>query len=415
MDSADPNRATVKKAYTTTWEPAVTVSTPAVPFAGTPSLTSSMSGTLANASSASTVNLYVDGSSTPISASASSGSWSIPLASVSNGLHRYRLEAQWGTWSKSTSLTGYFAKSVVPTRISGADRYDTSAEVARKFSSASIVYIASGENYPDALSAAPAAAHGDAPLMLVGRNFITPSVQAQLTRLNPGIVVVVGGTSVITDSVKATIQSLLPSSTVIRRSGADRYATSRAVTSYAFGPVANTTTNVFVATGTNFPDALSASAAAGKLDAPVILVYGPGATIDAATHTLIGTTFPVQQVYIAGSAVVVSSGIQSQIDALSGVAVTRLAGADRYATSVAINSNIFSTATTAYLAVGTGYADALAGAALAGSTGSPLFVVPGNCIPDSVMVSMASMGVSSITLLGGPTVLSPAVQSLTVC
>ncbi|MFD4422160.1 cell wall-binding repeat-containing protein [Agromyces sp. NPDC058484] len=55
--------------------------------------------------------------------------------------------------------------------------------------------------------------------------------------------------------------------------------------------------------------------------------------------------------------------------------VSRYAGADRYSTGVEINQAAFPSASTVYLAVGTGFADALAGGALAGATNSPLFLV----------------------------------------
>ena len=81
---------------------------------------------------------------------------------------------------------------------------------------------------------------------------------------------------------------------------------------------------------------------------------------------------------------------------------------------VAINE-LFKTSDTVYLAAGTGYADALAGAALAGVNDAPLFTVPGNCVPQAVLDAIDDLGATNIVLLGGIGTLSPAVGELTPC
>jgi Repeat of unknown function (DUF5648)/Bacterial Ig domain len=91
------------------WELAVSVSTPVVTSparGGSISQGSSITGTLANASSMSTVSLYVDGSSTAtVTAAASSGSWSLPVACLAAGSHSYSVIATWGTRSTSAPAT----------------------------------------------------------------------------------------------------------------------------------------------------------------------------------------------------------------------------------------------------------------------------------------------------------------------
>jgi putative cell wall-binding protein len=68
-------------------------------------------------------------------------------------------------------------------------------------------------------------------------------------------------------AVEAAIRALLPAAAVERIAGADRYATSAAVSAtFAPGSAA-----VFLAIGTNFPDALAGGAAAGALGSPVVL------------------------------------------------------------------------------------------------------------------------------------------------
>jgi putative cell wall-binding protein len=403
---------TVTTAYGADWEVAVNVATPVPSFSGTGALNSTFSGTLANSSAANKVNVYIDGSSTPIVATVSGGSWSVPLSSVATGLHSYRLQAQYGTWSKSASATGWFTKGVTVDRIAGANRYATAAAVAAKFGSADVVYVAYGLNYPDALSAAPAAAFVDGPLLLTDGNSLPVETGNAIKALDPSKIIIVGGTAAISTTVFRQLQDLIDGVTVVRQAGPGRYETSRLITDSAFP--AGGTSVAYIATGSNFPDALAATASAGKRSAPVILVDGSGTTIDQATKNLLAD-LGVTQVYIAGGPVVVSQKIEDALEALPGVSADRLAGADRFTTGVAINMNAFTVATDAYLAVGSGYADALAGAALAGATDSPLFVVPGHCVPPEVLQSLATLDVSKIHLLGGTAVLTAPVASLRQC
>ncbi len=305
----------------------------------------------------------------------------------------------------------------VTRRLAGDDRFATSVEVSKEFApfaeGEGVVYLANGLGFADALSAAPAAAFLDAPLLLTQSTTIPATVQAELVRLGPATVKVVGGTGVIANSVVSQVQSLLPEATIERVSGDDRYATSQAVTEDAFGDDGAST--AFVATGTGFADALAASAAAGAFDAPVLLVNGSASTVPSSVRTLL-EDLGVTDVYIAGGVGVVSAGVFSTIDGWSFTdSVVRLSGDDRYATSEAINAFAFQSSSSAYLAVGTGFADALAGAALAGGTQAPLFIVPPTCVPGGVLDQIESLGALDVVLLGGTGVLSSGVANLNRC
>ncbi len=297
-------------------------------------------------------------------------------------------------------------------RISGADRFATSAEVAKKYSSASVVYVANGSNYPDALSAAPAAAYLDAPLLLTGKDTLPAAITAEITRLHPNKIVIVGGTAVVSNTVKVALDSIYGDDEVIRIPGANRYETSRNITDDAFFDVSAPTTTAFIATGLNFPDALSASAAADKFAAPVILVNGLANSADAATLALLNK-LQVTEVYVVGGTGVISTNLMNSLAAFN---PTRLAGTDRYSTSVAINT-LFAPGpvTNVYIANGTGFADALSGAALAGKNNAPLYIVPGTCVPPNVLTQMDGLAPSNAWLLGGTAVLSTAVSNLQRC
>jgi putative cell wall-binding protein len=146
-----------------------------------------------------------------------------------------------------------------------------------------------------------------------------------------------------------------------------------------------------------------------------VLVPGNAATVDAATLALLDS-LGVEQIKIAGGTGGVSATIESQLNGVFGnVNVDRNAGSNRYLTAITINADEFETAPVVYLATGEGFADALAGAALAGRDGAPLFISPGNCIPQGVLTAMNSLGTSKLVLLGGTGVLSANVANLVAC
>jgi hypothetical protein len=99
--------ASVTKAYGTAWLPKVTLSQPVVtaPAAGASvSTTSAITGTVTNPSYGETVSLYLDGATKAFeSASASSGSWSLPVKAIPRGAHTYTVESFLGAWSHSAA------------------------------------------------------------------------------------------------------------------------------------------------------------------------------------------------------------------------------------------------------------------------------------------------------------------------
>ncbi|MET4640083.1 cell wall-binding repeat-containing protein [Mycetocola sp. 2940] len=297
-------------------------------------------------------------------------------------------------------------------RLAGSDRYATAVRIAQEYApDGNVVYIASGQNFPDALSAATAAAAQEGPLLLTLPDRLLETVKREIQRLAPATIVVAGGSTAVSDAVYQQLSELAPS--IRRDAGSDRYETSRILTQNAFE--AGTVSEAFFATGSNFPDALSASAAAGSVGGPLILVHGTAASVDQATQALI-SSLGISSAKVAGDVGVVSAGVASSLAATPGVtSVTRLAGGDRFATSSAINRASFATAPTVYFATGSGFADALAGAALAARDGAPLYVVPSDCVPSYVPTDLQALGTTQRVLLGSTAALSDAVGNLTVC
>jgi putative cell wall-binding protein len=294
-------------------------------------------------------------------------------------------------------------------RIAGDDRIATSVQVSRAGfpGKAPVVYVATGDNFPDALSAAPAAAHDGGPLLLTGSSHLRDDVKAEIKRLAPAKIVVVGGTAAVSIEVYSQLSALAPS--IARVAGADRYETSEAIASRAFGESID---SAYVATGLNYPDALSASAAAGAQGAPIILVNGAQPRLGVSTVSYL-TQRGTSSFTIVGGTNAVTAGVESSLSSLG--AVKRIGGDDRFATSQLINEAEFPGAHTSFIATGQDFPDALSGATLAARSGSPLYVIPPTCIPIGIEDDLAGRDVSGVTLLGGQAALSDRVAQLAIC
>lgn len=331
---------------------------------------------------------------------------------------RYALVDDPGFTPKAPSGTTYHAHlaalpttAAVVTRISGEDHYATSLAVSAKFpAGVDTVYVASGTSFVESLSAAPAAVAAGGPLLLTPNNSVSPALQAELIRLSPNTIVIVGGTDSISQGVETQLALLAPH--VRRDSGVDRYATSREVVRKAF---VHGATTAFVATGDQFADALRAATAAAANHAPVIVIDGNADHVDSATVQLL-VDLGVHQVTIVGGPWVVSPGVEASLAAALGAShVARTSVQDPYQSSRGVNQISFTPSSTVYLASGDDFQEALTGSALAGATSAPLYLIRGTCVPQPVLSAIQSLRPANVTLLGGTDVVSVAVETLTPC
>ena len=123
-----------------------------------------------------------------------------------DGTYRWRVTATDAWGNPPLVQTGTFILDHDPifvTRLAGPDRYATAAAIstATFAPNAPVVYIANGQNFPDALAGAAAAGTKDAPLLLVPPTSIPSAIATELARLNPTNIVILGGPSVVSDQV----------------------------------------------------------------------------------------------------------------------------------------------------------------------------------------------------------------------
>jgi putative cell wall-binding protein len=102
-------------------------------------------------------------------------------------------------------------------RLAGEDRELTAAAVAERVfptgsdpaGSVATAFIATGVDFPDALAGGPAAARGGGPLLLTGPGGLSAASAAQLRRLRPRSVAVLGGAAALSDGVLAGAREAL--------------------------------------------------------------------------------------------------------------------------------------------------------------------------------------------------------------
>lgn len=123
------------------------------------------------------------------------------------------------------------AISTKVTRLGGVDRYGTvdaiNTYLNPKYNTP--VIIATGLNYPDALSMGAISGQYQYPIYLINENEIPQSVALQLRKINPGYVYIAGGTGVVPQALESQIRELAPASTLVRLGGLDRYETSQKI------------------------------------------------------------------------------------------------------------------------------------------------------------------------------------------
>ena len=91
-------------------------------------------------------------------------------------------------------------------RVHGKNRFETAVAVSEMVypddALPYVVFLASGENYPDALAVGPAT-FGAGPLLLVRKTSLPGETRDELARLRPCMIVAVGGAGTVADAVLA--------------------------------------------------------------------------------------------------------------------------------------------------------------------------------------------------------------------
>lgn len=191
-----------------------------------------------------------------------------------------------------------------------------------------------------------------------------------------------------------------PSIPVARVAGADRYATAAEASRTAFGSASN----VVVASGRNFPDALAAAPLAAKLAGPVLLVAD---TVPAPIASEI-SRLRARSAVIVGGPAAVPDAVAVQLAGM-GLTVRRIAGPTRFDTAAAVAAEVGGASGEAILANGGGFADALAAGPLAARARIPVLLTTRDELPAPTRAALASLGARHTIVVGSTAVVSDRV------
>lgn len=302
-----------------------------------------------------------------------------------------------------TGSDGAFREPAFTSRTAGPNRYDTAAAFSATTvqSARPVTYVATGATYHDALIAAPASGFEDSPVLLVERDRIPASVETELARVNPGHIVVMGGTDAISDAVYARL-STLSGGSLHREEGVNVYHRSALVSRLTFDP------NVpvaYVATGLAFPDGLAGGAAGAANGGPLLFVEQNGIPVDIRTE--LERLNPARIVVLGGPAAV-SDEVLAQLAQYS-TRVDRIAGVNRYETAAALATSQFTkvngSVAAVVIATGQNFPDAVA----AGAAGYPVLLVPSTgAAPQAVKDALVALNPLAVLVMGGTGAVSDA-------
>ena len=281
-------------------------------------------------------------------------------------------------------------------RIDGADRYETSVNVSKDgWTQSDNVVLVSGENFPDAICAAPLAKKYNAPILITEGNKLNPLAYEEIKRLQAKNVFIVGGSGVISTDIEEQLKN--SNLQVTRISGQDRYETSSKV-----AELIGASNGVILASGQNFPDALSIASIAGAKQMPILLTTA-NVLPDSVNNFINNNT--INKYYVVGGTGAINDSV---IQGLSNV--KRLSGSDRYETNVSI-INEFSkdlNFNTVYFAYGGNFPDALCGSSAAAKDSAPIVLLNSNSSTAKSLIHSKADSISIFKVLGGSGVLSDA-------
>jgi putative cell wall-binding protein len=237
--------------------------------------------------------------------------------------------------------------------IYGADRVETAIAISKAgWTSAEAVILAPGDNdhIIDALSVSSLAGQDDAPILLVLNNSIRESVFTEIARLGAGKTYVVGS---LGQGVADQLKARFPAMEIIVLQGANRVETAKLINARVTTPQ-----GTFVVGYGAIADAVSAASFAAA-NGYVIQI--------AASDAAFGGDASLGG-YVLGGPTLVQD--------VSGL--TRIYGADRYATNQGMRDSLTFMYDNVYFANGVTLVDALTGSALAAKSRAVILLTPQN-------------------------------------
>lgn len=288
-------------------------------------------------------------------------------------------------------------KPYVVSRIYGKDRIGTSIQIAKSYIKTSeFAILANQNNFPDSLSATVLSKKYNAPILLTDAKTADKSLIQEIKRLQTKYFVKIGGEKSISNEVA---KQLLPEKSKVRSfKGADRYATNAEIIKEF-----KDADTCIIASGENFADSLSIGAYATKNGYPIVLVQKN--KINDVTKQALKSS-KIKKCYIVGGENSVSKSLEKELPQV----IERIAGNDRYETSLKIADKFYKDAEGAYLASGEVFADSLAINPIAAKFDVPLILTPKDKLPQKTLEYLEKSKIIQVAIIGGEKTVSKQIQ-----
>ena len=311
-------------------------------------------------------------------------------------------------------------------RDAGTSRVTTAIELSRQaFVTAETVVLAPGDDYAEALVAAPLASALDAPLLLTWADpddAVPAEVVAEIGRLGASRAILIGAPDRLPEGVERELvdEAGLAAENIERITAADRYGLSTGI-ARRLEELGSDVSRPLLALGEHdvpgrgWPDALGASAVAAAQKVPVLLTRPdslPSAVRDWLTDSV------VEEVRIVGGPAAIGEHVEEEIRSELQRDTRRIAGSNRYETSLALLGEVIEADSAiddmvVHVATGRNFPDALAAGPSVAARNAFLLLVDGVDAEGSPSI-VAWMderrdGLAAIHAVGGPRAVADAV------
>jgi len=264
-------------------------------------------------------------------------------------------------------------------RHGGVDRFATSVAISEAtFDTARTVVVATGHDFADALAGGPLARQLDAPLLLTGRDALPAVVADEIERLGASQALLLGGEAAVAADVADELGGLVDD--VERVNGTDRFDTAARIAA-RLAPRDDGRTAYLVDGASGWPDAVAVSQRAADEGAAILPVTADG--VPEATAIALGAA---DEVVAVGGTAVVPETVLDEAGQHAVADTDRLAGEDRYATSVAVADADPGSAGSVMLSTGADFADALAAGPAASRTDATVLLAPAADLAEAPVV-----------------------------
>ncbi|ARW40759.1 N-acetylmuramoyl-L-alanine amidase [Bacillus amyloliquefaciens] len=278
-------------------------------------------------------------------------------------------------------------------RVGGSNRYGTAAALSKQvYSTASTAVVVGGGSYADAISAAPMAYQKNAPLLYTNKDNLSAETKTRLKELKTKTVIIVGGTPAVSANTANQIKALGIS--VKRISGSNRYDTAAKVAMEM--PAAS---KAVIANGFLYADAIAAIPYAAMNGYPIL--FTNQTDINSATAGAIKSK-GIKSSIVAGGTGSINASVFNKLPSPK-----RISGSNRYELAANLVQQLNLPTGNVFVSNGFGYADSIAGAALAAKKKQSIILTNGSNLSKETRVIIGRKKLSSFTIIGN----TPAVSS----